>query len=256
MEITIGGVACHYIQEGEGQDVLLLHGWGGSVDSWLPVRNFLKARCRVTVLDFPGHGGSGFPPESGWSVTEYCAFTAELIERLGIAGCDLVAHSFGGRVALLLASSRPELVGRLLLTGCAGLKPRRGAKYYVKTYAFKLLKRLTYLAPGGAKLRQRLSGRFGSADYRALTPGMRATFVKVVEQDLGPCLPAIRAETLLVWGRNDTATPLYMGERMEREIPGAALIVLEDAGHFAYLDQCGDFLRILEAYLFPPAAVS
>ena len=80
---------------------------------------------------------------------------------------------------------------------------------------------------------------------------MRATFVKVVNQDLAYCLPHITAETLLVWGRSDTATPLWMGQEMEKQIKGSALIVLEDAGHFAYLDQCDRFLRILDAFLFP-----
>lgn len=251
MEISIMGRVCRYEQEGQGRDVLLLHGWGGSVDSWIPIFNHLKGECRVTAIDFPGHGGSGLPDESGWSVDEYAAFTAEFMEKIGISGCDIIAHSFGGRVAIKLAAERPQLVGRLLLTGAAGLKPRRGAKYYIKTYTFKALKRLTYLLPGGARLREKLGGRFGSADYRALPPAMRATFVKVVNQDLAHCLPHIKAETLLVWGRSDTATPLWMGQEMEKHIKGSALIVLEDAGHFAYLDQCDRFLRILDAFLFP-----
>ena len=251
MILDINGVACRYEQYGQGRDVLLLHGWGGSVDNWIPVTNFLKDKCRVTVIDFPGHGQSGEPDESGWAVDEYFDFTAAFIEKMGIAGCDIIAHSFGGRVTLQLAAKRPELVGKLLLTGAAGLKPRRSAKYYVKTYTFKFLKKMTYILPGGAKLREKLSGRFGSADYKALKPSMRATFVKVVNQDLAWCLDKITAETLLVWGRNDTATPVWMGQEMEKHIKGSALIVLEDAGHFAYLDKCDQFLRIAEAFLFP-----
>ena len=251
MEISIMGRSCRYEQEGQGRDVLLLHGWGGGVDSWIPIYNHLKTECRVTAIDFPGHGGSGQPDESGWSVDEYTAFTAEFIEKIGITGCDIIAHSFGGRVAIKLAAEHPQLVGRLLLTGAAGLPPRRGAMYYVKTAVIKACKRLTYLLPGGAKLRERLGGRFGSADYRALPPAMRATFVKVVNQDLSQCLPLIQAETLLVWGRSDTATPLWMGQEMEKHIKGSALIVLEDAGHFAYLDKCDRFIRIMDAYLFP-----
>lgn len=254
MDIQIKGRNCHYEQLGSGRDVLLLHGWGGSVESWIPVTNFLKDRCRVTVLDFPGHGTSGDPDETGWSVDEYFEFTAEFIEKTGIVGCDVIAHSFGGRVTLQLAGRRPDLVGRLLLTGAAGLRPRRGAKYYIRTYTFKGLKKLTYLLPGGAALREKLSGRFGSADYKALKPSMRATFVKVVNQDLAEYLERIRAETLLVWGRNDTATPLWMGQEMEKHIKGSALIVLEDAGHFAYLEKCDQFLRIVDAYLFPKDA--
>ena len=59
MEISIMGRACRYEQAGQGRDVLLLHGWGGSVDSWIPIFNHLKGECRGTAIDFPGHGGSG-----------------------------------------------------------------------------------------------------------------------------------------------------------------------------------------------------
>lgn len=253
MDIVIGGINCHYIQEGQGRNVLLLHGWGGSVDSWLPITNHLKQQCCVTVLDFPGHGSSGFPANCSWSVDEFCDFIIEFIEKMGITGCDIIAHSFGGRVSLMLSAKRPDVVGKLILTGCAGLIPKRSTKYYVKTYAFKAMKRLTYLLPGGATIREKLNGRFGSADYKALSPEMRGTFVKVVNQDLQQFLPQIKVETLLVWGRNDTATPLWMGEVMEREIKGSALIILENAGHFAYLDKCWDFTAITDAFLFPPA---
>ena len=91
-------------------------------------------------------------------------------------------------------------------------------------------------------------------DYKALTPSMRATFNRVLRQDMTECLPRIKASTLLVWGEDDTATPLWMGQEMEKCIKGSALIVLENAGHFAYLDQCAQFLRIAEAFLLPKEA--
>lgn len=251
MDAMIGGVRCHYIQEGQGPDVLLLHGWGGSTESWLPVTEHLKTRCRVTALDFPGHGGSGSPPESGWSVDDYRDFTAAFVEKIGIYPCDIVAHSFGGRVALLLAATRPQLVRRMLLTGCAGLLPKRSAAARAKSSVFHKLKTMSEHVPGGRALREKVAGHLGSSDYRALAPGMRATFVKVVNQDLSPVLSDIRAETLLIFGRNDRETPLWMGEELRDGIRGSALVVLENAGHFAYLEQCAAFLRILDAFFFP-----
>ncbi len=252
MEISINSINCRYEQAGSGKDVLLLHGWGGEAASWLPVYHHLREKCRVTALDFPGHGKSGFPPEDGWSVHEYADFTARFIEEVGIAGCDIVAHSFGCRVSILLCAQHPELVGKLLMTGAAGLRKEQSPAIQRRQKLFSFLKKCAHVIPGGDALREKFAGNFGSADYRNLPPSMRATFVKVVNEDLSAYLPRIKAQPLLVFGRQDTETPLWMGEKMEKEIPGSALVVLENAGHFAYLDKLYEFLRILDAYLFVP----
>lgn len=76
---------------------------------------------------------------------------------------------------------------------------------------------------------------FGSKDYNALDADMRQTFSKVVNHDLAPLLKEIHQPTLLVWGDQDTETPLWMGQQMEKEIPDAGLVILEGGTHFAYL---------------------
>ena len=78
---------------------------------------------------------------------------------------------------------------------------------------------------------------------------MRGTLVRVVNDNLRDCLPKIQAPTLCVWGREDTDTPVYMGEIMSREIPDAGLVVLENAGHFSYLDQFAQFVKITDVFL-------
>ncbi len=257
MTISVRGAEVAYEQHGEGKPLLLLHGWGGSRDSWIPVVRDFQDRFRVTALDFPGHGQSGEPPEP-WSVTEYMLMTGGLIEALGIQGCDVIAHSFGGRVALLLAAERPELVHRLVLTGSAGLIPKASGGRTMKSRLYKLLRALadngfTRAALGETRveaLRQALRQKFGSADYRALkTDRMRATFNRVIGQDLEGCLPGIKAPTLLIYGDQDTATPLWMGQTMERLIPDAGLVVMKGAGHYAYLDRYAEFRAIVNAFL-------
>ena len=103
------GVKLYYEKSGSGAPLLLLHGWGGRADSFLPVtRDFSQART-VYAVDFPGHGNSPEPP-APWSVTEYMELIWAFIRRMDINGCDIIAHSFGGRVALLLAAEHPEAV--------------------------------------------------------------------------------------------------------------------------------------------------
>ncbi len=257
MIFSYNGMDVYYEQKGQGKsNVLLLHGWGGSTDSWIPVTKALSSNAVVTTLDFPGHGKSQMVPEA-WNVDQFMEMTSAFIEHLKIEGCDIVAHSFGGRVSLLLASSHPQLINKMVLTGCAGLKPNRNANYYIRTYTYKILKAI-YQSPivhtmiGKERtehLRKKLQSKFGSKDYNDLDEKMRATFVKVVNQDLRHCLKKIDASTLLIWGENDTATPLWMGQIMEKEIKDAGLVVFKDVGHFAYLDKCADFIKIVKTFL-------
>src|SRR5690606_23109753 len=91
--------------------------------------------------------------------------------------------------------------------------------------------------------------KFGSTDYREADGIMRRILVKVVNENLKPILGEIKAPTLLIWGDKDTATPLYMGKIMEREIPDSGLVVLEGAGHYSYLDDFNRFAIIIRTFL-------
>lgn len=257
MTINVRGAEVYYEQQGAGAPLLLLHGWGGSVESWIPVvRDFSKER-QVTVIEFPGHNRSPEPPEP-WSVTEYADMTAQLITALGIEGTDIIAHSFGGRVSILLAATHPALVGRLILTASAGLIPKDNAGSSKKKSRYQHLRALadnaftrTLLGEDNVeKMRNSLRQKYGSADYKALkTDRMRATFNRVIAQDLEQQLPKIKASTLLIYGDQDTATPLWMGQTMERLIPDAGLVTMPGAGHFAYLERYDQFKAIAMNFL-------
>lgn len=260
MELQIDGVRVYYEQHGQGADILLLHGWMCSAELWKPVVDALSPKARVTVLDFPGHGRSGRPPEP-WSVTEYARLTEKLTHALDIAGCAVIAHSFGGRVALLLGAERPGLFRKLVLTGCAGLRPAPTPRAKTRARVYKTLRAfcdglqaLRVFGDLPNKGRERLRKRFGSADYNALDEEMRKTFVRVVNQDLRDCLPRIQAPTLLYWGEQDAETPIWMAREMEREIPDVGLVVAPGAGHYAYLERAREFIRVVEAFLLEGSA--
>lgn len=255
MNLDINGVSMHYETTGQGPPLLLLHGWGGRIGSMLPVAHALADIRTCYTVDFPGFGESP-PPPAPWSVTEYAECLAKFIEKAGMERADIVAHSFGGRVTLLLAAARPELAGKLVITGGAGLKPRRDLKYYARVYAYKLGRFMlrhawmTRLAKCfGVDLKKRAE-KAGSEDYRALPEDMKKTFVRVVNQDLRHCLPKIQSPALLIWGERDTgASALWMARVMEKEIPDAGLVVFEGRGHFAYLEELPRFIRIMRNFL-------
>lgn len=250
MRITIDGVEIHYDMQGEGPKVLLLHGWGGSAASFAPVAAQLAAQgfCAVSI-DFPGFGQSGKTPPS-WDIWAYARITRGFMRELQLEGCDVIAHSFGGRVTLCLAAQEASLFRRIVLTGCAGIRPKRSLRSRVKTAAFKAGKRLRNIGwiNRALKLEQRIQNA-GSPDYRALDDDMKKVFVRIVNEDLTPCLSNILRPTLLIWGKNDMETPLYMADIMHERIRDSGLVVLDNGGHFAYLDEFARFMVIVLHFL-------
>ena len=91
--------------------------------------------------------------------------------------------------------------------------------------------------------------KYGSKDYAALDPEMRKTFVKVISLDLTDRLKDVKQPTLLVFGDQDTETPLWMAKVMEENIPDAGLVTLAGGTHFAYLEQAGRFCAIARHFL-------
>lgn len=250
MRIEIGGISINYECIGSGAPVLLLHGWGADIAAMMPIANEVARLGKMAVcVDFPGFGKSDLPP-AAWGVREYADTTKALIDKLGIRGCDLVCHSFGGRVTIMLAAEDETLFKRLVLVDAAGIRPKRTIKYYIKTYSYKLARRLARikLVNKAFRLDSKIKSA-GSDEYKSLSGVMRETFVKVVNLDLTDKLDKIKNETLIIWGENDTATPLYMGRLMEKKIERAGLAVIENAGHFSYADDYPRFCSILDIML-------
>ena len=89
----------------------------------------------------------------------------------------------------------------------------------------------------------------GSSDYAQASPKMRAIMSKVVNEDLAPLLPSVKAPTLLIWGENDTATPLADAKKMNRLLPDSGLVSFPGCGHYSFLDNPGQFAAVLSSFL-------
>jgi pimeloyl-ACP methyl ester carboxylesterase len=247
----VDGVTLTYIDEGVGDPVVLLHGWGGQAASMTPLVVALRDHYRVLAFDLPGFGGSSQPPVA-WGTPEYAEFVHRAVASLGIARATYVGHSFGGRLAIWLASHVPEAVQALVLIDSAGLKPPMTLRRRTRQIAYKTARAVLQTSLFGARgqaLRERLAMHFGSPDYRAVTGVMRTSMIKTVNLDLSECLGIIAAPALLIWGEKDQATPISDGRKMERLIPGARLIPVAGAGHFSYLDSPVFVKSVVRAFL-------
>lgn len=245
-----------YRKTGNGKPLIVLHGWGSSGRVMAPIAEQLSDIRTAYIIDLPGFGDSPEPQRS-WSIDDYADMVQSFIVKNSKDPADLLVHSFGGRIALKLCASEfgKQHVQKVLITGGAGMKPKRSLSFYFKKYTATTFKTPFLLLPKETQ-KKALSWlrstsvwkALGSSEYSELSGVMRETFVKSVTEYLEPCLPQIPHEVLLLWGRNDAATPLYQGKRMEEGIANAALVVIEDAGHYAFLDRPKYFASIAKAF--------
>ncbi len=248
--IDIDGVSLHYRDSGEEnlKSVIIMHGWGCNVDTVASIENIFKGKMRVLNVDLPGHGKSSEPP-TVWGVEDFTSMMEKFISQLGLKKPSLVGHSFGGRISILL-SSRGD-VDKVLLVDTAGIKPKRSLSYYWKVYSFKAMKNAALLIFGkkkGSVIVDKMRGKKGSADYRNSSPRMRAIMSRCVNEDLKYAMPSIKAPVLLVWGENDTATPLSDAQTMKKLIPDAGLVSFPGCGHYSFLDNPFGFKAVVSSF--------
>lgn len=240
--IKINNLNVYYEKAGKsGKKVVLLHGWGQNTEMMSFISDSLKKHFVVYNIDFPGFGKSDMP-ESAWGCEDYCEFLHGFCIKNNIDNPIFIAHSFGCRIAVRYAHKYG--VYKMVLTGAAGVREKRTIGWYIKTYSYKIAK--TMLPKSIIK---RIQNNIGSEDYNNTSGVMRQTFVKVVNDDITPLLKDIETETLLVFGENDTATPIAKGKKMEKLMKDATLIIFENDDHYAYINEAIRFNAVLDAFL-------
>ncbi|MBD5390809.1 alpha/beta hydrolase [bacterium] len=218
---------------GSGKDLILLHGWGASLLTFSKLAKTLSSNFKVYSIDLPGFGESsiGVP----LSVEEVAGIIHEFVIQLGINSPILCGHSYGGRVAIVYASR--HAVSKLVLISSAGIKQKLKFSKWFKVRVYKILKKC------------HLPVKMGSSDYQNADNVKRIMLVKAVNTDLRKEMKMIAAPTLLLYGTNDTVTPLSLGYQIKENIHNSELIELEECGHFPYLERPSIFSIILTSFL-------
>ncbi|MCL2621965.1 MAG: alpha/beta hydrolase [Firmicutes bacterium] len=205
-------------QNNRNLPILFLHGWGGNKNSFLPIQNYFNNYTKTISIDLP------VSKDSVLTLDDYKNIALDAIKPYDKV--NIIAHSFGGRIALLLSSST-DIVEKQVLTGCAGLIPRLTFKRWLK------------------KVR-----KIPSPDYAALNYIQKQTFKNIVNTNLKPVLSDVNANTLLIFGEKDNATPLYMAKTLNKNIKMCKLIIYKKCTHFAYLEKMNKFIADCENFLF------
>lgn len=253
MDINIDGLNINYICEGEGECIVLLHGWGSNITLFADMIELLKTKYKVIAPDMPGFGMSD-EPKTPWTVGDYVDFVIKFLSHFDVKSVSFLGHSFGGRVIIKMfeRENLPFDIPKIVLADSAGVKPRKSLTQKLKTYVYKTGKKILMSKPVQKlfpDIIDTLTPKVGSADYRAASPMMRRTMINVVNEDLTPLFCKVTPPTLLVWGENDTATPVSDADIMERLMPDAGKVVLKNCGHYSFIDDKHTFLRVLASFM-------
>ncbi len=231
--IDVGGIRTCYREGGDGKVLLVLHGWGIDGSRYEELCSLLSKHFHVYALDFPGFGGTEEPKET-WGVDEYKKFVLRFLDNVSVDHFFVLAHSFGSRIAIKLGAEDRERISKMVLTGAAGIRPKKGLKRKVFG-ALAFLGKKTFSLPGLSLLfepAKRVLYRLArEQDYLKASGIMKSVFTKVVGEDLTPYLKDVRPKVLLLWGKEDKLTPLRDGELMQAKMPFATLRVFEGVGH-------------------------
>ncbi len=218
---------------------MFLHGYLSDSSSFVYQTSVFSEHFSVYAPDLKGFGKNG-GMEKAYSLDDYCKDVLEYIKENQMEKPCVIAHSFGGRIAIKLASKYPDLFDKIVLTGSAGLKPRFSLKRWVKKLVFKILKKFVK--------KERLE-KFYSNDYRALWPVMKESFIKIVNEQLDDKLNLIKNQVLIINGVNDKETPVYMAKRLAKGIKNSRLILIKNAGHFCFIDNKRKFNTEVKEFL-------
>ena len=261
---TVDGVRLRLRDNGarEAPAVILLHGFGASLETWEPWAQALSARFRVIRLDLPGFGLTGADPTGDYSDARAVRILVDLMGQLGIDRASLIGNSMGGRIAWTFAALHPDRVSQLVLVSPDGFASP-GFAYGRPPKIPLLMQALPYVAPRGM-IRADLAAAYARpaalrgatlTRYRdmLLAPGVRAAILartgQTILRDPAPMLARITAPTLLLWGDKDRMIPISNAADYLRYLPHAMLVRLPDLGHVPFEEDPDRSLVPVERFL-------
>ena len=268
-QVDLYGSRLSFVDAGEGDPLVLLHGITCSAASWNALLPALAERHRVIVPDLPGHGWSS-RTRGDHSIAGFALVVRDLLMGLGIERATFVGHSLGGGVTMQTAYAYPELVGRMVLVASGGLGesvglPLRaatlpGAEWVLPLAFNRFGARITSLLARMITDPRMITLHELAYSYATLAdPAARRAFVTIIRGVAdwnGQRIDATRrlhlaeeVPTMIVWGDADLIIPIGHGRRAAADLPVDRFEVFEDAGHFPHLERPEDFVRVLFEFL-------
>jgi pimeloyl-ACP methyl ester carboxylesterase len=269
--VKVGKINARYWAEGDqGSPVVLIHGIGGSVESWLPTFGALATQHRVYAFDLLGQGRTDKPRDVSYGIPDLAQFVKDLMAALKVERAHVVGHSLGGAVGTRLAIMAPMAVDKLVLVSSAGLG--KGVTLGLRLSSVPVLGEILTRPSRSGTARFARTAVYDPAvmtdelieqQYQmASLPGMQQSFLRILrangnvfgqfESMVGPNvrgLAAITGPVLVVWGRQDQVLPVAHAEVAARGLPNARLHIFDHCGHIPMLEHTQAFNELLVGFL-------
>lgn len=260
--IDIDGRRVHYVDAGQGDAVVLIHGWNGSTFDMRYTIPELAQHYRVIAIDLLGYGYSARPADGDYSVGGLADFVLRVMDRLHIDRAAVLGHSMGGGIAMQFALRYPERVDKLVLVSSATVaEMQRGRTLGLLARPFMPLITLAFVRKSAVRRALRgvvhdpalvtpemLEGHFRPLRVKG---HMRAQSKQLSDRRKDPPYDArqIQQPTLVLWGEHDRVVPLSTGRELAEQIPNAQLAIIRSAGHLPLEEQPAECNRQLLDFL-------
>ncbi len=251
-DIIVDGQFLHYYHAvpsaPKKNTVVFLHGWGSNSTLWFASTMALAEKgYELYFLDLPGFGKSA-SPKIAFHLQEYADVVVHFIEKQSIVKPILVGHSFGGKTAIRIASKKAIPLAGLILIDSSGL-PHTSFTTKTKIRIAQTMRPVMDL-PFMQGIKSSILRLSGSDDYIAF-PELKETFINIIREHVEFELPKIEAKTLILWGGNDdnSYTPVSDVTVFHRLIQGAEAYIIQNAGHYCFLDAQAEFYETVLEFL-------
>jgi pimeloyl-ACP methyl ester carboxylesterase len=251
--IKVGNDTYSYLKQGNGPALVIVHGVGGHKEDWQGVMSAFSTTHTVYAVDMLGFGGSS-REASDLTIPKQAAAIKALLDSERVQKADLIGNSVGGWVAASFASQYPAATNKLIVANPAGFEAMFKGEPPVNLFPndlSQMKKLLTYVLYSSFAhtddFAQKALNALDASNERTLAPRLFPALGK--SPRLEEVMPKIKADTLVIWGKEDKLFPVALAPYIAGLTPRARSAIVENAGHFPHIDQPQEFISVAQQFL-------
>ncbi|MFA6082011.1 MAG: alpha/beta hydrolase [Patescibacteria group bacterium] len=234
-----------YSKTGKGPDLILLHGWRNDRSIFDNIVPELAKNFTCWTIDLPGFG-SNPRPKTSWDIKQYANYVNRFIDEHNIKSPSIVGHSFGGRVAIVLATLNSD-IKKVVLYATPGVRQPLPRFTSMAQAMYRSLGRTTNIL-NKTMLMRRIRKSVQSEDYRQAQE-LKDIFISTINFDLAPYMEKLNQTVLLVWGEDDHVVPVKIAQSMQQIIPHSDIKIIPKGSHTAHLENPRLFCGLIRKYI-------